>query len=61
MVEKLNTKTLKQIKTRLLTIRMNLPTTDEVWLIQFDKELIRAVDALDFLLFYEESLYGSSV
>jgi len=42
---------LNNIKQRLLAIRKKMPTDDEVFLIRFDKELIRAVDALDTLLF----------
>jgi len=50
-LQNLNGKQLQQIRAKLLDIRKRLSTDDEVFLIKFDKELIRAVDALDTLLF----------
>jgi len=54
-------KSLKQIRKRLLDIREKMPTDDEVFLIQFDKELIRAIDALDSLLFLSKKWLPSAM
>lgn len=35
----------------MLELRSQMPTDDEVFLVKFDKELIKAIDCLDTLLF----------
>lgn len=53
---------LQQVKRRLLKVSSQLSSLarqgqiSEVWLIQFDKELIAAIDFLDFLI--SHSLIG---
>ena len=55
-----NTKTLGEMRERLTAISSKLHKlarqgkVSEVWLIRFDGELIKAVDALDSLLFLAE-------